>query len=155
MGSGGFLLPRIYEHKQSKVIDAFKVGNIDFIGDTRWALLDDFLAFALKADFFKMADKSYPSPRAKTEVPIWFLLSCQLILRLLGEVKYSQIKTFLNSGPILSRLGFNVGVEKIGFNKKNKQKRETPIHHDSVRKFFKDTSSYNLPPIFMKIINPN
>ena len=154
IGAGGFLLPRIYTQKQNKVIDALKQGDIDFIGDTKWSFLDHFLAFTLRNKFFDMAEKSYPNPRLKTEIPVWFLLSCQLILRLQGKAKYSQMKTFLHSGPIISRLGFNVGAEEISFNKKNKFKRDSPIHHDSVRKFFKDTSSDNLRKWYLEHIQP-
>jgi hypothetical protein len=47
----------------------------------------------------------------------------------------------LNSGSLLTRFGFNIGANKIGFNDKNRKTRKTAVNQDTVRKFFKDTKS--------------
>jgi hypothetical protein len=59
------------------------------------------------------------------------------------EKSYLALGTLLKSGPILSRIGFNVRHE-LGFNDLNKYERETPVHQDAVRKFFKDTDFSSL-----------
>ena len=58
----------------------------------------------------------------------------------MGGKKYHQLKHFLNSGSVLSRVGFNIGSPKIGFNEKNKNLRTTAVDQNTVRKFFKDSS---------------
>jgi hypothetical protein len=65
-------------------------------------------------------------------------VSCQFVLKLNHEVAYNALGVLLECGPVLSRVGFNVGA-RVGFNAKNRKPRRTPVHQDSVRKFFKDT----------------
>jgi hypothetical protein len=135
---GGFSFPRIYKESKAKVLECLSKGVFDLIDVSRWNLADEFLAFILQRKFLEYADKTYPNPREKNEVPVWFLVSCQLLLKALGEISYKALESLLRAGPILTRIGFNV-VAPIGFNDKNKKVRETPVHHDAVRKFFKDT----------------
>jgi len=138
LGLGGFALPAMYSEDKSKVIRLIKSGQQSLIELSRWSTADDFIAHILKAGFFEFTDKTYPSPRKKTEVPLWFLISAQLVLCLYNGTNYSELKTFLKSGSILSRVGFNVG-KRIGFNDKNKFERKTACDQDTVRKFFKDS----------------
>lgn len=140
IGHGGFFFPRVYRESKPKVTEYLKQGQIDLVESSRWSLADEFLAFILKVNFLSFADKSYPSPRQKTEVPVWFLIACQFVLRIHLEKSYFALGTLLKSGPVLSRVGFNVKAE-VGFNDKNRYQRETPVHQDAVRKFFKDSDA--------------
>jgi hypothetical protein len=45
----------------------------------------------------------------------------------------------MQSGSVLTRVGFNVGANSIGFNSKNHKPRKTAVDPDTVRKFFKDS----------------
>ena len=143
-GSGGFHLPRLYKWEQQKVLGAFSLGSIDHADLSQWSFGDEFLCFAIQTKFFEFADKSFPNPREKNEVPIWFLISCQLILRLLGDGRYDHLHKLMNSGAVLSRVGYNIGSTSIGFNQKNKNHRKTAVHPDTVRKYFKDTKPSEL-----------
>ena len=84
-------------------------------------------------------DATYPNPRIKNEVPIWFLVTCQFLMRIHQTGRYHHLKYLLHAGSVLTKFGFNVGSQHIGFNDKNKQTRKTAINADTVRKFFKDT----------------
>lgn len=95
----------------------------------------------MEHNLLKFIDTTYPNPRSKNEVPIWFLISCQFVMRLHQTGNYHQLQYLLNAGSILTKFGFNVGAKHIGFNSKNKKNRTTAIHPDTVRKFFKDTKS--------------
>ena len=140
IGSGGFKLPRIYRHNQKKVEESFEKGKLDYIDLSRWSFADELLCFALQSDFFSFSDKSYPNPRVKNEVPIWFLIASQLVLRVHNSGTYSQLDYFLNAGSILTRIGFNVSSHgSVGFNNKHSKPRKTAVNHDTVRKYFKDT----------------
>jgi hypothetical protein len=137
---GGFDFPKVYVQEQKKVLEALMQGNIDYADFSQWSFADEFLCFALQSNFFKFADQSYPNPRKKNEVPIWFLLSCQFLLRLYESGKYHHLRHLMNAGSVLSRIGFNVSqFPQIGFNQKNKKERKTAVDSDTVRKFFKDT----------------
>ncbi len=140
VGEGGFFLPAVYEESRAAVTSFIEQGNVRMVEGSKLSLADQFLAFVLQMDFLKFADSSYPTPREKTEVPIWFLVSCQFVLKLNHEVAYNALGVLLENGPVLSRIGFNIGAAASpGFNDKNKKPRRTPVHQDSVRKFFKDT----------------
>ena len=57
---------------------------------------------------------------------------------------FDKLPGILRSGAILSRVKFNVGGLNGGFNNKNRRERISPIHHDTARKFFKDTDPKEL-----------
>ena len=79
LGTGGFNWPQVYEQNQQNVLSALRSGTIEYADLSQWSFADEFLCFALKSGFLKMADQSYPNPRVKNEVPVWFLLSTQLL----------------------------------------------------------------------------
>lgn len=138
LATGGFHFPNIYSESKEEVVKLLSRGQIDLIDIARWSLADDFMAFVLKSKFLDFADQSYPNPRKKNLIPVWFLISCQLLMHTQGQNSYKALEALLHAGPILSRVGFNV-VAPLGFNDKNKYERATPVHQDAVRKFFKDT----------------
>lgn len=139
--TGGFLFPRIYIKNNKNVINKFKEGNIEHVELSQWNFVDEFFGFLLNEKFFIFADKSYPNPRKLNFVPIWFLIASQFIMRIYGSHKYHDLKFFLNSGSILTKLGFNVSNNITnGFNNRNKYQRKTQVDQDTVRKYFKDTN---------------
>lgn len=139
IGVGGFYLPTVYQKNQKHVQAQLAEGDIDYADLTHWSLPDEFLCFVMESQLFKFIDRTYPNPRSKNEIPIWFLITCQFIMRLYQTGRYHHLRYLLNSGSLLTRFGFNVGASKIGFNDKNKKPRQTAVDADSVRKFFKDT----------------
>jgi hypothetical protein len=145
VGTGGFIFPQVYQKNNTIIENAFKTGDVDYIELTQWNFADEFFSFILENGFLPFADESYPNPRDVNAVPIWFLLCSQFLLRLYNSGKYHHLKYLLNSGSILTRLGFNVSNPFVdGFNGKNKYDRKTAVDPDTVRKFFKDTSPLHL-----------
>ena len=51
--------------------------HIDYADLSQWTLPDEFLCFVLDSGLLKFVDATYPNPREKNEVPIWFLITCQ------------------------------------------------------------------------------
>ena len=143
IGQGGFFFPEVYEHSKDKVVASLMRGEMDLATVSRWHLADEFFAYILQSKFLEHADKTYPNPRRKNEIPVWFQISCQLLLHSLGQVSYKALDALLYSGPILNRMGFNV-LAPLGFNDKNTYPRKTPVHQDAVRKFFKDTDAQEM-----------
>lgn len=131
----------IYEENRPKVLHDLKDGRVDYIDLTHWDFTDRFFAFLLAKRYFEWCAESYPTPRKKEEVPVWFLLCCAIQMKLHTEVAYDNLPGILRSGAILSRVKFNVGLKGGGFNYKNKKEREVPVDQDTVRKYFKATDS--------------
>jgi hypothetical protein len=135
------IVPIIYEENKIKVRKCLREGKLDYLDLADWTFQDNFFAFLLTIRFFEICGASYPSPRKKEEVPIWFLLACKVQMKLHTTSSFNQLPGLLRSGAVLSRVKFNVGGSHGGFNEKNKKERTSPIHHDTARKFFKDTNS--------------
>jgi hypothetical protein len=141
LGTDGFYFPIVYQKNQKVVEDYLTQGDIDYADLSKWSFPDEFLCFIRERKLLEFITRSYPNPREKNDVPIWFLICCQFVMRLHQTGNYHHLGFLLNSGSLLSRFGFNVGSKKIGFNEKNKKTRRTVIHPDTARKFFKDTNS--------------
>jgi hypothetical protein len=130
----------IYKENKAFVLEYLKQGMVDYFDFSSWPFQDHFFAFLLSTHFFSECANTYPNPRKKQEVPLWILLVCEILLKLHTTSSHSRLPGILKSGPILSRIKFNLQVNPNGgFNNKNKKKRDVVLHHDSVRKFFKAT----------------
>jgi len=131
--------PIVYEENRVKVLERLKQGEVEYMDLSNWSYQDRFFAFLLGIRFFELCAASYPSPRKKEEVPLWFLLCCAVQMRIQTTSVYSKLPGLLKNGPILSRVQFNVGGMEGGFNRKNRYDRTCPVDFDCVRKFYKDT----------------
>ena len=60
-------------------------------------------------------------------------------MKLHTTAAFDELPGILRSGAVLSRVKFNVGGSNGGFNNKNRKDRTCPVHHDTARKFYKDT----------------
>lgn len=132
-------VPMIYTENKIKVLERLRDGELDYFDLSHWSFQDKFFAFLLATRFFEVCAESYPSPRRKEEVPVWFLLECVIQLKLHRSPAFSRLPGILRSGAILSRVGFNLGGQGGGFNHKNRKTRTSAIDQDCVRKFFRAT----------------
>ena len=129
----------IYEENRPKVLQALKDGRIEYLALTKWELIDRFFGFLVATKFFEWCASSYPTPRAKEEIPVWFLLGSAIQMKLHTETAFDNLPGILQSGSILSRVKFNVGLKDGGFNYKNKKPRTSVVDQDGVRKYYRDT----------------
>lgn len=137
----GFYLPLVYQKNQKEIEARLMAGDIDYADLSQWSFPDEFLCFVLERKLLEFLDRTYPNPRERNDVPIWFLICCQFVMRLHQTGHCHHLEFLLNSGSLLTRFGFNVGAKNIGFNDKNTKPRHTAIHADTARKFFKDTKA--------------
>lgn len=142
--SNDIITPIVYEQNRVKVLNDLKDGHVSYLDLADWTFQDKLFAFLLGIRFFEICGASYPTPRKKEEVALWFLLACKVQMKLHTTSSFEQLPGILRSGAVLSRVRFNVGGVNGGFNNKNKKKRTSPIHHDTARKFFKDTNAKEL-----------
>jgi hypothetical protein len=134
----------LYEEGRSEVLSKLRNGEVEYADLSSWSYQDKFFAFLLGMRFFEQCAQSYPSPRKKEEVPVWFLLCCEVQMRLHTTSAHSRLPGILKNGPILSRVKFNIGGINGGFNGKNRKERAMPVDSDCVRKFVKDTPADSL-----------
>jgi hypothetical protein len=131
----------VFEENKVEVRKRLKDGRIDYLDLTSWFFQDRLFGFLLEERFFEWCGASYPTPRERENIPIWFLLACGIQMKLHRTAAFHQLDYVLRSGSILTRVNFNVGLKGGGFNEKNKKPREIAIHPDGARKFFTDTEA--------------
>jgi hypothetical protein len=129
----------VYRENKPHVRRALGAGRVDYIDLAQWSFQDRFFAFLSENGFLGFAQISFPTPRLKEEVPVWFLIACAVQLKLHSESAFSALRHLLRSGAVLSRVRFNVGMHPgAGFNDKNRKPRQTMVDQDTVRKFYRD-----------------
>ena len=101
------IIPIIYEESKVKVLNGLKEGYLDYLDLADWTFQDKFFAFLLGVRFFEICAASYPTPRSKEEVPLWFLLACKDQMKLHTTSSFEKLPGILRSGAILSRVKFN------------------------------------------------
>lgn len=131
----------VFKENKVEVRERLKDGRIDYLDLTSWSFQDRLFGFLMEERFFEWCASSYPTPRERENIPVWFLLACVIQMKLHQTAAFQRLKYILRSGSILTRVKFNVGLKGGGFNEKNKKGREIPIDQDTVRKFFMDTET--------------
>jgi len=136
----------VFKNSKRKVIKALKNGTIDYVADSKWSFSDEFFAFLFSLPFFDFVEKTYPSPRARKNIPLWILIGLMLQLKLNLSSSFLSLPGILKSGAVLTRTSFNIGRIEGGFNKRNKYPREEGqiVDQDTLRKYFKDTNAGEL-----------
>ena len=131
----------LFKENKVEVLRRLKDGRIDYLDLTSWSFQDRLFGFLIEEMFFEWCGSSYPTPRERENIPVWFLLACALQMKLHRSAAFQKLEYILRSGSILTRVRFNVGLKGGGFNDKNKKGREIPIDQDTARKFFTDTKA--------------
>ena len=151
-----------YEHDQGFVIGRFGQGEFDYIDAANEVVETDFFRFIHGKKYLDELAKTYPSPRTKEEVPVWFYIDSNISMRLHGVQGFHAYPYVVRCGGMLNALGPKVAHKKEhpetgditlsceGFNDKNDYERQTPCDQDFLRKFSKDTSPEALDSWFNK-----
>jgi len=134
----------VYKENKPYVTKKLKDGEVDFIETTEWSFIDNFFGFLISNKFLEWAQKTYPTPRKKEDIPVWFLIACKLQMKLHTTASFNTLPGILNSGSILTSVKFNVGQKNGGFNNKNKKERTSAVNQDTVRKYYKDADAKEL-----------
>lgn len=71
----------VYKENKPFVRRALGSGKIDYLALTDWGFQDRFFAFLLATGFLQFAEISFPTPRVKEDIPVWFLVACAFILK--------------------------------------------------------------------------
>jgi len=143
----------IFEENKPLIFQALGKGEFDYIESASEVFETDFFRFIKAKRILNKLSETYPSPRKKEEVPLWFYISSNLSMRLHGVHSFNAFPLVVRSGGMLNVLGPK-GAQKVthpdtgdvtiaceGFNKKNHYDREAPCDQDFLRKLAKDTEA--------------
>jgi len=146
----------LFEHDRPFVIDALHRGEVDYLENVCQAVETDLFRHLIGRGVLDRLAESYPTPRKKEEVPVWFYLASQFSLRLHSVAGYNNFPYVIRSGGLIEALGPKVGRKAVhpdtqdvtlactGFNDKNHFDRQTPCDQDFLRKFARDTDAERL-----------
>jgi len=145
----------MFEKDKGFVVEKLREGEFDYVDAGDEVFEAEFFQFIQARKYLKEMAETYPTPRKKEEVPVWFYLASNLSLRLHNEHRFQQYKYVVRCGGMLAGLGPDVGRKGLGagdnielscrgFNEKNDYVRETPCDQDFLRKFSKDTRAEDL-----------
>jgi hypothetical protein len=143
----------IYEENKPFVLEGLREGEFDYIEAASEVFEADFFRFIKARALLDQLAKTYPTPRKKEEVPLWFYVAGNLSMGLHGVHAFDAFPMVVRCGGMLQALGPKAGRKVVhpktgettafgeGFNRKNHDDRETPCDPDYLRKGAKDTDS--------------
>jgi hypothetical protein len=91
----------VFKKNKPRVIAALKKGDIDYVDSTSWSFSDRFFAFLLSIGFFKFTEETYPSPRARKNIPLWILVGLMFQLKLAASNSFYRLPGILKSGAMM------------------------------------------------------
>ena len=145
-----------YEHDQEFVLEQFQNGEFDYMDAASEVTETEFFRFIGAKRILQELAQTYPTPRKKEEIPLWFYLSSNLSMRLHGEHSFNAYPYVVRCGGMLNAFGpelshktkhpetGDVTLSCKGFNKKNAYDRQTPCDQDTLRKLARDTQPQDL-----------
>ena len=145
-----------FEQDRAFVTQALRQGEFDHLETVSEAAEADLFRHLIGRQILDRLAKTYPTPRKKQEVPVWFYLASEISLKLHGAVGYHAYPYVLRSGGLVTALGPKVGRKAVhpetgdvslactGFNQKHTFDRQTPCDQDFLRKFARDTQADQL-----------
>jgi len=153
----------VYEKDKGFVLGRLREGEFDYVDAGDEVFEAEFFQYLGAKKYLREMAESYPSPRKKHEVPVWFYLASNVSMRLHNEHSFLQYKYVVRCGGMLTGLGPEVGKKVVnkdgdielscpGFNKKNDYPRETPCDQDYLRKMARDTEADRLQVWFNRDI---
>jgi hypothetical protein len=143
----------IFEEHKALVLEALEEGEFDYIEAASEVVETDFFKFIQAKGILAKLGASYPSPRKKEEVPLWFYVASNLSMRLHGVHSFYGYPLVVRAGGMLNAFGPGRGRKVThpdtgditlaceGFNNKNHYDRQTPCDQDFLRKVAKDTDA--------------
>ena len=145
-----------YERDQGFVLEQFQNGEFDYMDTASEVVETEFFRYIGAKKILQELAATYPSPRKKHDVPVWFSLASNLSMRLHGVHSFYAYPYVVRCGGMLNAFGPDVGhkakhpetgditLSCAGFNEKNDYDRQTPCDQDYLRKFARTTDEQRL-----------
>lgn len=143
----------VFEKNKPFVLEALGNGNFDYMESASEVFETEFFRHIKAKTILDKLSATYPTPRKKEDVPVWFYVASNLSMRLHGVHSFNGFPLLVRSGGMLNAFGPEAGRKVVhpdtgdvtivceGFNNKNQYDRETPCDQDFLRKMAKDTDA--------------
>ncbi|MBI5470657.1 transposase [Candidatus Kaiserbacteria bacterium] len=145
-----------YERDQGFVLERFQEGEFDYMDTASEVVETEFFRYIGAKKILKELAATYPSPRKKHDVPVWFYMASNISMRLHGVHSFNAYPYVVRCGGMLNAFGPELGhktkhpetgdvtLSCAGFNEKNDYDRQTPCDQDYLRKFARATDAQRL-----------
>jgi hypothetical protein len=146
----------VFEENKPLVLQALQDGEFDYMEAASEVFETAFFKYIGAKKILSLAAQSYPTPRKKEEVPLWFYIAGEVTMRLHGAHSFNAFPMIVRTGGMLNAFSPKIGrttthpdtqdatVACEGFNQKNHYDRETPCDQDFLRKLARDTDAEKL-----------
>jgi hypothetical protein len=146
----------VFEQNKPLVLQGLESGEFDYIETANEVFETEFFKYIGAKNILAKVAQTYPTPRRKEEVPLWFYIASELSMRLHGVHSFNAYPTVVRTGGMLNALApklsrwahhpdtHDTTIACEGFNGKNHYDRQTPCDQDFLRKFARDTDSDKL-----------
>ena len=145
-----------YERDQGFVLEQFQNGEFDYMDTASEVVETEFFRYIGAKNILQELAATYPSPRKKHDVPVWFYMASNISMRLHGVHSFNAYPYVVRCGGMLNAFGPELGHKSkhpetgdvtlscAGFNEKNDYDRQTPCDQDYLRKFARATDAQRL-----------
>lgn len=145
-----------YERNQGFVLENFQKGEFDYMDTASEVVETEFFRYIGAKKILQELAATYPSPRKKHDVPVWFYMASNISMRLHGVHSFNAYPYVVRCGGMLNAFGPELGhkakhpetgdvtLSCAGFNEKNDYDRQTPCDQDYLRKFARATDAQRL-----------
>ena len=99
----------LYEADPEFVLQRFREGQFDYVDGAQEILETDFFRFLQAKKYLSALAQSYPSPRKKHDVPVWFYVASKLSMRLHGVHAFHAYPYIVRTGGMLHAFGAEAG----------------------------------------------
>jgi hypothetical protein len=150
----------VFENNKPLVLQGLENGEFDYMEAASEVFETEFFKYIGAKKILELAAKTYPTPRKKEEVPLWFYIASELTMRLHGVHSFHSYPMVVRTGgmvnaffpkasePVLHPDTEDTTLACNGFNLKNHYDRETPCDQDFLRKLAKGTDAEELTQWF-------
>lgn len=138
-----------FEEDREYVLAELRKGFLDYVEVLSHVAETRFFEFLLSGGHLDALAECYPTPRKKREVPLAVYIASELTLRLHGATGFAAYPFVIHAGGLKEALrqahvkydapGGRARLDCGGYNEKNDYPRQTPCHHDFLRKMARDT----------------
>lgn len=90
----------VFKENKVEVRERLKDGRIDYLDLTSWSFQDRLFGFLIEERFFEWCGSSYPTPRQRENIPVWFLLACGIQMKLHRSAAFRRLTYILRSGSV-------------------------------------------------------
>ena len=103
----------IFEENKPFVLQSLGNGDFDYIESASEVYEADFFRFIKARKILDKLADTYPTPRKKEDVPLWFYISSNLSMRLHGVHSFNAFPMVVRSGGMLNAFGPKAGRKVV------------------------------------------